>query len=76
MSAFLGAQGFENLTSNVFVRLYRSGRHGLFTSYAPLSIGDNSMYQQKKRKFFENYNVDNVHITIFMDISHALPLFK
>lgn len=26
----------------------RSGRHGLFTSYPPLAIGDNSVYQQKK----------------------------
>jgi len=26
----------------------RSGRFGLFTAYPPLSIGDDSMYKQKK----------------------------
>ena len=29
---------------------FRPGRFGLFTAYAPLAIGDNSMYAQKKRK--------------------------
>lgn len=48
-----------NLTSYVYCR---SGRHGLFTSYPPLAIGDNSVYQQKKRKFKLLPNLDFIII--------------
>ena len=50
--AYLTAKRAENYAiSNQMAE--KSGRLGLFMAYPPLSIGDNSMYQQKKGKLDE-----------------------